>query len=298
MAGYKYGSETEFDFRSALTFISTFARHSMPVTAAVCTSSRMGIHAVMHFGSEQMQRRYVDDCLGGRTSWSLCMSGPEAGSDLFGGATRATRAATGQWLLSGCKKWITGGWYADYFCVLARTDDPTAPRAGRDGFTMFVVPRSAAVVERMDCAGAAESGTARVVFDDVPLTDSDVIVEERWVSGITSLAMARHALEDTILLPMDSLALQLADRLTERRTTGTPSLELAGDCAGFKAAATGVLVDCLRHAMVLFGGRAFETRGEGRGIAALHTQAHGMECAGGTSDVLMCFAAKVMVSAL
>jgi acyl-CoA dehydrogenase len=153
----------------------------------------------------------------------------------------------------------------------------------------------------MDCAGAAESGTARVVFDDVPLADSDVIggvgtgfaiamdvlVEERWVSGITSLAMARHALEDTInwskhrqvhgkplhrlqavqlrlarmkmaLLPMDSLALQLADRLTERRTTGTPSLELAGDCAGFKATATSVLVDCLRHAMVLFGGRAFE----------------------------------------
>jgi alkylation response protein AidB-like acyl-CoA dehydrogenase len=67
VAGYKYGSETEFDFRSALTFISTFARHSMPVTAAVCTSSRIGIHAVLHFGSEQMQRQYVDDCLGGRT---------------------------------------------------------------------------------------------------------------------------------------------------------------------------------------------------------------------------------------
>jgi alkylation response protein AidB-like acyl-CoA dehydrogenase len=248
-------------------------------------------------------------------------------------ATTAVRSDDA-WLLNGHKKWITSGWYANYFCVFARTD--------RTSFTMFVVPRTAAGVrvDRMACTGAIESGTASVRFDDVsiPLDNvigavgqgfaiaMDLLIEERWASGVTSLAMGRRALEESmqwantrlihdrpmhrlqavrlrlarmkmLLDPMDTLAKQLAIRLSDGRNAQNMTTELAADCAGFKAVSTTALAECVQHAMILMGGRAFETSGQGHTVARLHSEVHGMACAGGTYDVLMDGVARAMLAA-
>ena len=67
---------------------------------------------------------------------------------------RAVRTAPNRWRLQAHKKWITGGWYADYFCVLVRTDTRQDGRAMIGDLTMFVVPRHVARVTRMVCSGA------------------------------------------------------------------------------------------------------------------------------------------------
>ena len=96
--------------------------------------------------------------------------------------------------------------------------------------------------------------------------------------------------------PLDALAVQLATRLTDCRNTQRMTVSLAADCAGFKATATHALTECVRHAMVLFGGRAFELTGQGAVVARLNTEVHGMQCAGGTYDVLMDGVARTMLS--
>jgi alkylation response protein AidB-like acyl-CoA dehydrogenase len=350
MTGLAYdddgNDEQRYDYAYCYSLVSAFAKRSMPITAAVFTSSRIGIHAVMHAGSEEMRQQYVPACLSGEESWSLCMSGPEAGSDLLAGETTALRRGDA-WVLNGHKKWITGGWYADYFCVLARTDATgtgtgtgSSGRGSVAGFSMFVVPRTASGVrvDRMVCNAAAESGSANVLFEDVVMSDRDVIgvigqgftiamdllVEERWVSGITSLAMARRSLDEVLewtqtrqihgkpmhrlqavrlrvarmkmlLDPLDALARQLAVQLSMSRNKQQMSIALAADCAGFKATATLALTDCVQHAMLLFGGRAFEAAGKGGIIGRLHAEVHGMACAGGTYDVLMDGVARSML---
>ena len=341
--------DPRYDYSFCYSLIREFAKRSMPITAAVFTSARIGIHAVVHAGSDEMKHRYVPACLSGETVWSLCMSGPEAGSDLLAGETTAVRRGD-VCVLSGHKKWITGGWYADYFCVLARTA-PVAPGAGTGaetgsgrtsvaGLSMFVVPRTArgVRVDRMACHAAVESGTARVLLEEVVVAEDDVVggigqgfaiamdllVEERWVSGVTSLAMARRALEEImdwtqtrqihgkpmhhlqavrlrmarmkmLLDPLDTLARQLAVRLSAERNSRHMSIALAADCAGFKATAVVALTDCIQHAMLLFGGRAFEVTGKGGIIGRLNAEVHGMACAGGTYDVLMDGVARSML---
>ena len=339
MSGLVVGSDDVFDYIACYHLIRASAHISMPITAAVCTSPRIGIHAVLHAGSTEMRQRYVSDCLSGVTSWSLCMSGPEAGSDLLGMTARAVRIAPNRWRLQANKKWITGGWYADYFCVLVRTDDRTDGRATMGDLTMFVVPRHVAEVTRMTCSGAIESGTAHVLLEDVEVSSDaiignvgqgfqiamDLLVEERWVSGVTSLAMGRRALDEVLcwvhirevhdvpmhrlqavrmrlarmkmlLDPLDALALQLATRLEECRNAKCMTISLSADCAGFKATATHVLTECVRHAMILLGGRAFELTGYGATVARLNTEVHGIQCAGGTYDVLMDGVARTMIT--
>lgn len=321
------GTDGTYDYRKCYDIISRFARISMPITGSVFTSPRIGIHAVLHFGSKEQITLYVSDCFAGKSSWSLCLSGPEAGSDLLSCLTTATIAENGTWLLNGQKKWITGGIYADFFCVFVRTGKPS-----KHGFTMFVVPRTkkGVTVERMSCIGAQESGTARVTFENVSLTDKDIIgklgqgfqiamdilVEERWISGITSLAMAHRALEECVqwsqkrylhgkemfhtqavrlrlaemkmsLLPLDAMARDVALRLGEARNKKRVLNDLSAECAGFKACCVASLQTCIQHASLLFGGRAFETIGKGAIIAKLRSEVHGMQCAGGTYDLLM-----------
>jgi alkylation response protein AidB-like acyl-CoA dehydrogenase len=339
VSGLVAGRDDLFDYIACYHLIRASAYISMAITAAVCTSSRIGIHAVLHHGSTEMRQRYVADCLSGATSWSLCMNGPEAGSDLLGMEARAVRIAPNRWRLHAQKKWITGGWYANYFCVLVRTDDRTDGRATTSDLTMFVVPHHVVRVTRMACSGAIESGTAHVSFEDVEVSSDDIIgamgdgfqiamdllVEERWINGVTSLAMGRRALDEILdwvhvrelhnvplhrlqavrmrlarmkmlLDPLDALALQLAMRLAECRNAKCMKISLASDCAGFKATATHVLTECVRHAMILLGGRAFELTGHGAVVARLNTEVHGIQCAGGTYDVLMDGVARTMIA--
>ncbi len=99
--------------------------------------------------------------------------------------------------------------------------------------------------------------------------------------------------------PLDALAVQLAVCLTDCRNAKRITVSLAADCAGFKASAICALTECVRQiAMVLFGGRAFELTGHGAVVARLNTEVHGMQCAGGTYDVLMDGVARVMLSVL
>jgi hypothetical protein len=62
---------------------------------------------------------------------------PGAGSDVAGLITRAEKKGD-EYILNGQKMWITGGGYATWYFVLARTNpDPKAP-AGK-AFTGFIV---------------------------------------------------------------------------------------------------------------------------------------------------------------
>lgn len=91
----------------------------------------------------EAQRKLLPQVLGMTTKVAYCITEPEAGTDVSGIRTTATRDGDG-WVLNGGKIWIHNAPVADLGFVLARTDKD----AGNRGMSIFIVDLHAAGVER------------------------------------------------------------------------------------------------------------------------------------------------------
>ena len=94
------------------------------------------------FGTEEQKKLYCERMFGGQWGGTMCLTEPQAGSDVGASRTRATRNADGTYNISGTKIFISGG---DHdlannviHLVLARMEG--AP-AGTKGLTLFIVPK-------------------------------------------------------------------------------------------------------------------------------------------------------------
>jgi alkylation response protein AidB-like acyl-CoA dehydrogenase len=149
--------------------------HGAPV-GAHWIADRQVAPGLMSFGSEEQRRRLLPRIAEGRLYSAIGMSEHGAGSDLAAVATRATRSADG-WVLNGSKVWTSGAHLAHQVVVLARTSPLNAAHR-HAGFSQFIVPTDAPGVTispilLMD----GEHHFNEVVFDDVALTDDDVLGE-------------------------------------------------------------------------------------------------------------------------
>jgi len=99
------------------------------------------IEALWHHGTAEQQRRYLRHLTEGRWTGTMCLTEPQAGTDLGAVATRAEPHGDG-WRLKGTKLYITFGEHdlADNIVHLALARLPDAP-AGTKGLSLFVVPK-------------------------------------------------------------------------------------------------------------------------------------------------------------
>ena len=87
------------------------------------------------FGSAAQQQQWLPGVLAAKTVVAYCISEAEAGSDVSGVKTTATRTQSG-WVLNGSKTWIHNAPVADVGFVLARVD----PAAGNRGMGILSFP--------------------------------------------------------------------------------------------------------------------------------------------------------------
>ncbi len=97
---------------------------------------------LQEFGSPQLQERYMHKLFAGEWAGTMCMTEPQAGSDVGSLRTRAVRLDNGAYRISGQKIFISSGMHDltanIVHMVLARIDG--APKGAR-GISIFVVPR-------------------------------------------------------------------------------------------------------------------------------------------------------------
>ena len=105
---------------------------------------------VAGFGTPDQKKRFCEKLYGGALAGTMCLTEPQAGSDVGAGTTRATLQDDGRYKIEGTKIYISGG---DHdmseniiHLVLARTED--AP-SGTKGLSLFLVPR-----DRLDGSGS------------------------------------------------------------------------------------------------------------------------------------------------
>ena len=126
----------------------------------------IGLPPVLNFGSKELQDRIVPDVLSGKKYICLAISEAFAGSDVAGLQTTAVLDGD-HWVVSGSKKWITNGTYADYFTTGCRTEK---------GYVVLLIPRGEGVETKpIKTSYSSTAGTAFVTFDKVRVPIANTI---------------------------------------------------------------------------------------------------------------------------
>src|SRR6266566_3767493 len=138
--------------------------------------------------SEELKKEYLGRLSEGPALASFCLTEPDAGSDVSGMKTSATRKGD-KWVINGSKTFITNGEYANWYTVYAKTDKD----AGHRGISCFVVPRDAGVLvdKHEDKMGQRASNTATLTFPEVEIPLNHLVGEENKGFKIAMMTLDR-----------------------------------------------------------------------------------------------------------
>jgi long-chain-acyl-CoA dehydrogenase len=179
-------------------------------------SSCLGIHYdvvapyLVELTTPEQKARWLPGFCAGEIVTAIGMTEPSGGSDLAALRTTAVRDGD-RWVVNGTKTFITNGYSADLVIVAART----SPEKRARGITLFAVESWTPGFTRgrkLDKVGQDESDTAELFFDDVVVTDAEVVgsvdqgfihmmerlPQERLGSAVANLAHAAQILAETI----------------------------------------------------------------------------------------------------
>ena len=111
-------------------------------TAAYPLLTTGNANLLIEHGSDEQIERYVKPMIEGRFTGTMCLSEPQAGSNLADITTRAEPQPDGTYRLFGQKMWISGGEHqmAENIVHLVLAKVPGSP-AGTRGISLFVVPK-------------------------------------------------------------------------------------------------------------------------------------------------------------
>jgi alkylation response protein AidB-like acyl-CoA dehydrogenase len=178
----------------------------------------IGTHSVLcdvlvRFGTEDQQQRFLPRLAKGEVRGGICLSEPDAGTDLQ--AIRTTARRDGDtYRVNGSKMWVTNGRHGQIFLLLAKTD-PSAQPPHR-GMSAFVIEKGApglAVGRDIDKMGYKTVETVDLHFDDFPVPAANLIggaegqgfkqvmtglEAERLNVAARGLGVARAAFEEAI----------------------------------------------------------------------------------------------------
>ena len=139
-------------------------------------------------GSEEIKKEFLGMLTEEPKLASFCLTEPDAGSDVSGMKTTATRKGD-KWVINGSKCFITNGQYADWYTVYAKTDK----EAGHRGISAFVVPRDDTVVidKKEDKLGQRASNTATVTFNETEVPEANLLGEENHGFKLAMMTLDR-----------------------------------------------------------------------------------------------------------
>ncbi len=126
------GASDTLDVRTLCLVREALAYHSGLADSAFALQG-LGSAPIAHFGSAELQRRYLPRIARGEHIAAFALSEAEAGSDVTAMQTSARRDGSG-YVLDGTKTWISNAGIADHYVVFCRV-----PAGGEKSFAAFVV---------------------------------------------------------------------------------------------------------------------------------------------------------------
>ena len=185
--------------------LEEIARGSMSLAGCAAMQSLMGTKFLHMLGAGEVLERLFKPALKGERIGAICMTEPDAGSDLDSIATQA-RKVDGGYVLNGRKTWVTSAPVADFFTVFARAGEARK-------LTIFLVERGfkgLAIGRQIEKMGVWALPTSELAFEDCFVPDSHrlskeegdgeghlrkTLAEIRIITGAMALGVARAALQ-------------------------------------------------------------------------------------------------------
>ena len=294
--------------------------------AGMIGSHGMACKLIATHGTEEQRQRFLPDLATGRRRSALALTEPDAGSDLQGIRTRATKDGD-DYVVRGTKTWVTNARHADPLPVLVKTDPDASPaHAGMSILLIAMDTPGVEVTRDIGKLGYKGPESCEVVLDDcrVPATDLLGGVEGRGmqqaISGLETgrvniaaraVGVAHRALEEALRYAEDreafgrpiadfqAVQLKLADLATsvqaarlltwwaaDRLDSGARADTESGMA---KLYASEVALTASLEAMRIHGGYGYSTEFE---IERLYRDAPLMAIGEGTNDILRTVVAK------
>ncbi|KAF8239507.1 acyl-CoA dehydrogenase [Tricholoma matsutake] len=310
----------EFDYFYELIIHSELSRiSSRGFMDGLLAGLVIGVPPILNFGSPELSAKVVPDLLSGKKYICLAITEAFAGSDVGGLQTTATRDGD-YWVVTGTKKWITNGMFADYFTTGCRTET---------GFTVLLIERGPGVsTKAVKTSYSSAAGTSYVTFDKVRVPVSHTLGQigngmqvilsnfnhERWMLVCCSITAHRLIVEECLKWtsqrmvfgkPLTSQAViraKLASMITRveacqnwlenvtyqmnNMSYNETSSKLAGPIGLLKQFVSRTARETAEDATQVFGGRALTTTGMGRLIENYHRTSGFDAILAGAEDVL------------
>jgi butyryl-CoA dehydrogenase len=178
---------------------------SLSVAAACAMQSLMGTYFLHRFGTPDQKKTLFEPALTGEKIGTICITEPDAGSDLSNISTAAKEDGDG-YVLNGRKMWITQAPVADFFTVFAKVEGV---------LNIFLVTKDnpgLVVGRNIRKMGVKASVTSEVSFEDCRVPKDallgepgkgeaylrEILDEIRVMTGALAVGCARAALEDSL----------------------------------------------------------------------------------------------------
>ena len=196
-------------------------------TLAYLAHSVLFVNNLYRNGSPAQRQRFLPAAIAGERVGAMCMTEPEAGTDVLGMRTTARRDGD-QYVINGRKTFITNGAVDDHtlgdlFLVYART--------GERSISTLVVEKGAPGFSLGQCwkekLGVRASMTAELVFDNCRVPADHLLGRE----GESTLHMMRNLELERLTLAAMSLGIAqrctqvMVDYATQRKTFGVAIAE-------------------------------------------------------------------------
>ena len=177
----EYGG-SDGDHLSYCLVMEELGRGDTAVRGIVSVSLGLVTKPLLVYGTEEQKRRWIPKLTAGEALGCFGLTEPGNGSDAGHLKTRAVRdEATGDWLLTGSKLFITNGTWADLALIFARTGSAGStgtgdgkPDEGPRGITAFLVPTDTPGFQAREIKGKLGlrgQATAELILDEVRVPD-------------------------------------------------------------------------------------------------------------------------------
>ena len=178
LLGLMYESEyggAEADALTNLVFAEALSQSTFGgfiITVLVHTD--MASPHLHHAGSAAQKAKYLPGVIRGELITAVGISEPGAGSDVAGMRTTARKDGD-EWVINGCKMFITNGVHANVYFVAAKTG------SARHDMSMFIVEKGTpgfSVGRALKKTGWLSSDTAELIFDNVRIPAGNLLGDQ------------------------------------------------------------------------------------------------------------------------
>ncbi|MBN1105391.1 MAG: acyl-CoA dehydrogenase family protein, partial [Deltaproteobacteria bacterium] len=134
-----------------------------------------GTELIQNFGTEEQKHKFIPPVPKGETIIGAAITEPDAGSDIFGITTSASREGN-DYVINGTKMFITNGSIADYLAVYCLTNPKAKSRYERYSFFMVERDRPGFQANKLKGKlGIRASDTAEIVLNNVEVPAENLV---------------------------------------------------------------------------------------------------------------------------